>query len=117
MLVVAAVAMWWCFGLLRVPEGMDTMPLSHPEGAVCLIQKRPWSVSPGAVVFLDLPDGSTVLTRVVSVSEDGELKIRHDNRSSRFVGLERGGPYRIEDVRGVVITAFVSKAQDAPRAR
>lgn len=115
LLVLCAVVLYWNFGLLRVPAGMDTMTDTHPPGTLCVIEKAPSSLEEGAVVFIDLPDGSTVLTRVVTVHGDGSIAVRHDNRGSVFTYLEAHGPYRGAAVRGLVLTMFVTEAQGVPR--
>ncbi len=105
-LFVASVALlWWFFGLLRVPDGMDSMLDTHPPGTTCIIWKTPRSVPVGAVVFCDVEGGSW-LARVTAVAEDGGLALRCDNRASRFVALERASSYPAAAVRGMVLTQF-----------
>lgn len=114
-LAVAASGVWMylSYGLLRVPAGMDTMPDTHPPSTLCLIQKRPSQVPRGAVVFLDVEGGATLLTRVVGTAPDGALTIQHDNRASRFAHLEREA-FTLADVRGLVVTMFVEDPQGVP---
>lgn len=109
---VGAMCLW--YGLLTVPRGMDTMMDTHPPGTVCLIQKTPGGVVADAVVFVDLPEGATVLSRVARVLADGSFEIRHDNRESVFRHLEDLGPFWPADVRGLVVTMFVTEAQGEP---
>ncbi|MEM7203204.1 MAG: hypothetical protein AAF628_23280 [Planctomycetota bacterium] len=104
--ILCLVLLWWHYGLLRVPVGMDTLPDSHPPRTVCLIDKRPSRLQPGAVVFVSLPDGSVLLSRVAEALADGSVRIRHDNRDSRFRRLERLGPFAAAAVRGLVLTQF-----------
>ena len=99
---------------LRVPEGMDTMPDTHPPGTICLIEKAPSSLEEGSVIFIDLPDRSTLLTRVAAVHDDGSVSIRHDHRASGFVYLEAKGPYPRGAVRGLVLTMLVTSTQGLP---
>ncbi len=115
-LIVSIVVLYVNYGLLGVPQGMDTMVDTHPPGTLCLIQKRPSSVTPGAVVFVDLDDGGTVLSRVVEVSDDETFTIRHDNRKSVFLYLEERGPYRVDAVRGIVVSMLVNEAQGEPKS-
>lgn len=116
LLLVCALALYWHFDLLAVPEGMDTMPETHPAGTICLIEKSPSGLVQGSVVFVDLPDGSTVLTRVAAVFDDGAIAIRHDNRASVFCYLEQSNPYPATAVRGLVLTMFVGQPQGVPRS-
>ena len=112
--LVAGVVLYVSFGVLRVPRGMDTMPETHPGGTICVIDKRPGPVSEGWVVFVDLSDGASVLTRVAAVHDDGSFEIRHDNRQSKFGYLERLGPYPASSVRGQVLSAFTEIGQGEP---
>lgn len=115
--VVAAsvVLMYLSYGLLSVPRGMDTMPDTHPPGAVCLIQKWPSTVAERAVVFVDVEGGATVLSRVEKITADGKVSIRHDNRRSEFCYLEAAGPYDIDAVRGLVLTMFITEPVGEPQ--
>lgn len=114
-LVLVVLSLYWLFDVVRVPVGMDTMVDSLPPGTVLLLMAHPLRVEPGSVVLLDLPEpiGGTLLTRVEHVADDGSFGIRHDNRQSRFVGLEQRGPYRLADVHGTVFTHFLA-APDLP---
>ena len=112
--LVAGVVLYVSFGVLRVPRGMDTMPETHPGGTICVIDKRPGPVSEGWVVFVDLSDGASVLTRVAAVHDDGSFEIRHDNRESPFVHLEERGPFAVPAVRGLVLTALDVEPQGEP---
>ena len=105
------------YGMLTVPPGMDTMP-DYPPGTLCVIEKRPAEVSVGAVVFVDVDDGS-LLTRVAAVA-DGEFQVRHDDPHSRFARLQGEGlgwmPF--ERIRGLVLTGFVpERTRDEGRPR
>ena len=85
MLPLAIVVIVWVYlsiRLLRVPEGMDTMTGTHPEGSLCLIDKRSSAVQVGTVVFVDA-FGGTVLTRVLA-RHDGFIEVRHDNPLSQL---------------------------------
>lgn len=98
------------YGILRVPEGMDTLPGTHPPGTICIVRKAPGRITlgeHGAVVFLRVPGGGTVLTRVVRIDERGMLHVRHDNRESRFVRYEQMGPYPLDAVEALVLTQLV----------
>ena len=113
-LIVCTVILHYSYGLVRVPAGMDTMVETHPPGTLCVIEKSPGSLPANSVVFVDLPDGSTVLTRAVAVNADGGIDIRHDNRASRFQYLESAGPYPLQAVRGHVLSFFLPDPKGAP---
>lgn len=120
MLPLALGLLVWIYltvGLLRVPEGMDTMPSTHPEGSLCLIDKRRSAVHPGAVVFVDAL-GGTVLSRVRSV-HDGLIEVQHDNPDSELPSGDDLGPLPLDGVRGVVLAVFPAeaRAKDLPHGR
>ena len=71
--LVCFLVLYLTVGFLRVPAGMDTM-LDIPGGSLCVIDKRSGSVQPGIPVFVDLGDGSTLLSRVVE-RDDGRVKM------------------------------------------
>lgn len=103
--VVAGVWFWLTFGALQVPKGMDTMP-SAPPGSSCLIDKRAGRARVGHEVFVDVPDGGTVLTRVLEVTADDLLVLRHDNAESRLPDSRAFGPLPRSAVRGIVLCVF-----------
>ncbi len=120
MLPAAVVVALWVYltvGLLRVPLGMDTLTETHPEGSLCVIDKRSASVQTGAVVFVDAL-GGTLLSRVSS-RDDGFIRLRHDNRGSAFPDGEELGPLPISAVRGVVLAVFLPETdlRDLPHGR
>ncbi len=120
MLPVAGLVVLWVYltvGLLRVPVGMDTLTETHPEGSLCVIDKRSGSIHQGAVVFVDAL-GGTLLSRVSSRA-DGFIRLRHDNRGSAFPDGEELGPLPIAAVRGVVLAVFPPKTDlpDLPHGR
>ena len=110
MALAAALLFFWKFGTLTVPAGMDTLEELLPPGTVCVVDKRPWHVRPGAVVFVDLPDGGTLLSRVERVDGD-RLWLRHDNPKSRFADGEELGALSVDAVRALVLTAFASEPE------
>ena len=113
LVIVGAVVLYVRYDFLGVPAGMDTLPDTHPPGSSCLIDTWGSALAPGQAVFVDLPDGSTVLSRVESVQPDGSFEIRHDNRRSGFGYLERLGPYPPEALRGLVLVVFPA-SQEVP---
>ncbi len=120
MLPLAIVVIVWFYlsvGFLRVPQGMDTMTATHPEGSLCLIDKRSGAVLPGTVVFVDA-FGGTVLTRVQSL-HDGFIEVRHDNPDSQLPSGEDLGLLPVSAVRGVVLAVFPpdADAKDLPHGR
>ncbi len=120
MLPLAAVVVLWVYtsvGFLRVPVGMDTLPATHPEGSLCLIDKRRGSVQPGTAVFADVRGGTT-LSRVVS-RDDGFVILQNDNPNSELPDSDELGPVPLRVVRGVVLAVFPPEAdaKDLPRGR
>ena len=120
MLPIALALLLWVYltvGFLRVPMGMDTLPATHPEGSLCLIDKRRGSVQPGTVVFADVRGGTT-LSRVVS-REDGYVLLQNDNPNSEFPDSDELGPLPVGAVRGVVLAVFPPEpdGKDLPRGR
>ncbi len=107
------------YGFLRVPGGMDTLPHTHPPGSACIIEKWPSRVVRGAVVFVDLADGGSLLARVAEVRGDGTLMLEHDNVKSRFADPqgERLGPVTLEQVRGMVLVVFPPDVEAPPDGR
>ncbi len=115
--VVLALWIYLSVGFLRVPMGMDTLPETHPEGSLCLIDKRSGAVQPGAVVFADVR-GGTLLSRVVS-RNNGFVVLQNDNSSSELPDSDELGPFPLGAVRGVVLAVFPPEpdGKDLPRGR
>jgi hypothetical protein len=109
------------YGWQTVPGGMDTMPESAPPGAICAIDKRPAAVKapgpdhPGSLVFVEVPGGGVLLSRVSTVLADGSFQIRHENRKSSYLRFESQGPYPIERVQGLVLGVFRFESSDSGR--
>ena len=118
--VAAGLFFWSRYGVIRVPEGMDTMP-SIPAGSACLVDKRGSVAMPGHEVFCDVPDGGTVLSRVSSVTADGALVLAHDANDSRLPDSRAFGPLPRSSVRGVVLVVFAGDTAmaevEVPRGR
>jgi hypothetical protein len=97
------------FGWLSVPRGMDTMPHDAPSGTLCLVAKQPSVIAVGAIVFVAVPGGGTVVSRVVGF--DGNLVLlEHDNKQSRVGFGDRRGSVPREAVRGLVLCAFAAES-------
>jgi hypothetical protein len=99
------------FWVMRVPAGMDTMPLSHPPGALCIVDRRPPRLVPGAAVFVELPEGGVLLLTVDRVVAGGEpgaetFFARSDNPVSRWAQRGPLGPYPVSAVRGLVLAVI-----------
>lgn len=105
--LLGSLLLWFNYGMLGVPSGMDTMIDSHPPGTRCLIAKRPSSVRQGAVVFVDLPQGGTLLARVAAVDDRGNLSLSCDNPRSPYAReLDELGAVAPSAVRALVLVAF-----------
>ena len=107
------VLLWMQYGVLTVPDGMDTMPDTHPPGTRCLVEKTPRRVPVGAVIFVDVR-GGTMLSRVDALTEGG-IMLKHDNTHSRFADLQER-PVPLSAVRGLVLVSL-SPTPEAPRGR
>lgn len=105
MAMVGGVALYLCFGAVRVPLGMDTTP-SIPAGSLCLIDKRSSKAQVGCRVFVDLPDGGTVLSKVVAIRDDDRLVLQHEAADSQLPDSDQFGPVARAQVRGVVLVVF-----------
>jgi hypothetical protein len=103
--LVGVLVFYLCFGMLRVPAGMDTIA-RIPPGAWCLIDKRAGSVRVGSAVFVDLPAGGTLLSRVTAIDEDGSLRVANDNPDSALPDSDQFGPLPAACLRGVVLVVF-----------
>lgn len=99
--------LWWNYGTLTVPAGMDTMPEEYPPGSLCVIEKRPGSVAPGEVVFFEW-GGGMLLSRVSRVEGD-RFWVEHDAPDSRFPDGDELGAIGVSAVYGLVLTAFVGE--------
>ena len=103
-LAVAMVFFFTRYGSYRVIAGMDTMP-ELPPGTLCIIQHDPARVLTGtSVVLVEVEPDAALLTRVAAVLPDG-IRIRHDNRESRFVRYE-DRTFPMDAVKALVLTSF-----------
>ncbi|MGE3174106.1 MAG: hypothetical protein AB7O97_15875 [Planctomycetota bacterium] len=109
--LVLGAALFWCFGAIRVPAGMDTLP-EIPPGSLCILDRRDGRLQPGMAVFVDLPDGSTLLSRIEAVDDEGRLIVRNDNARSRLPDSAAFGALPRSAARGVVLVVFPG---DGPR--
>lgn len=115
--VVAGIVFWQMYGVVRVPEGMDTMPHIAP-GSACLVARNGNTAKVGHEVFCDVPDGGTVLSRVQEITADDRLVLRHDHTESRLPDSRAFGPVARDAVRGVVLVVFGSEAPaEVPRGK
>lgn len=107
-LIVTVLLFSWWFGVLRVPVGMDGLSDILPP-SVCLIDKRESSVLVGSAVFVDLPAGGTVLSRVVELSPDGQMRLENDNPDSVQPDSNELGLLPLDSLRGVVLVVFAGQ--------
>ncbi len=115
--IVCGVVLWWCFGVLRVPQGMDTTP-EAPPGSVCIIDKRQGSAQPGKLAFVDLPAGGTLLSRITARDERGLLTLTNDRAQSQLPDSRTLGPLPVARVRGTVLVVLLPEAAaELPRAK
>ncbi len=111
LVLLGCLYLYWAFGFMVVPKGMDAMSPKYPPGTSLLVQERIDQVQPGYVVYLQTANGGMLLTQVAEVLPDGRFHIRHENRASRFVVHETQGPYEVSSVRGFVLTGFLPDDQ------
>lgn len=109
-LIVAVIIFSSWFGVLRVPQGMDGLKHIIPP-AVCLIDKREGSVRAGCSVFVDLPEGGTVLSRVAELSAAGEMRLENDNPDSVQPDSAELGLLPLASLRGVVLVVFSGQGE------
>ncbi|MGA1525740.1 MAG: hypothetical protein ACO4CT_11500 [Planctomycetota bacterium] len=102
--LVLGLLLWWNYGTIRVPEGMDTLPDEYPAGTLCVVDKRPGAPRVGQVVFFAHRDG-VLLSRIARI-EDGFLFFEHA-AASRFPDGEELGPVPPEAVQALLLTALV----------
>ena len=109
-LIVAVLIFSSWFGVLRVPQGMDALKDIIPP-SVCLIDKREGSVMEGSAVFVDLPEGGTVLSRVVELLPDGKMRLQNDNDESVQPDSDELGLLPLASLRGVVLVVFAGQGE------
>ena len=109
---------WNTYGMFRVPVGMDTTP-RIPAGSSCLVDKRGSIAKVGHDVFCDVPDGGVVLSRVLEVTTEDHLVLRHESSESRLPDSRAFGPLPRSSVRGVVLFVFAPDphASELPSGR
>ena len=108
LMIGAALVFSWCFGVVRVPAGMDALPAISAD-SVCLIDKREGSVMVGSAVFVDLPEGGTVLSRVAELLPGDKMRLQNDDAESVQPDSEELGLVPLECLRGVVLVVFAGK--------
>ncbi|HLU38203.1 MAG TPA: hypothetical protein VK081_02385 [Planctomycetota bacterium] len=113
--LLGGLLLWRNYGMFTVPEGMDTLPDSHPPGTRCLVEKRPSRVRPGSVVFVEAR-GGILLSRVDAVLPGDRILLAHENPRSRFADLQ-DQPFPLSAVRALVLVAFVPTPEVPSRAR
>ena len=105
--LVCFLALYLCFGFLRVPQGMDTMPDVYPPGTTCLIQRHPTSVVANkSIVFLEVESGAAPLLVRVLKFENGRIYPFVENPQSRFAAYAEES-YPFDKVRSLVLTGVI----------
>jgi hypothetical protein len=102
--VLLGFLLWWNYGTLTVPDGMDTLPDEYPPGCLCVIDMRPGAPRAGQVVFVAFR-GGLLLTRIARV--EGEVLFADHDDAARYPDGDELGPLPVTAVRAVVLTAFV----------
>lgn len=106
--IVALLWFFFCYGAMKVPTGMDTMP-TIPPGSFCLVDKRGAVAKKGHEVFVEVPDGGTLLSRVKEITDDDRLVLQNDRVESRLPDSRAFGPLSRDRVRGVVLMVYPSE--------
>lgn len=109
-ILIGGFALWYSYGVLDVPAGMDLMSDTHPPGTRCVVAKHPRALPRGAVVFVDMPPVGTLIARVEAVLSDGQVLLASDNPDSRFADWLQT-PVPPAAVRGLVLVAFAPPPQ------
>lgn len=105
----------WLFELARIPVGMDSMPEIAP-GATVLLDRRLGSAYDGMAVMVDLPQGGTLLTRLLRREPDGSLWVENDCRESSLPDSRALGALPASCYRGAVLVVFPPDAvAEVPR--
>ena len=116
-LALMVLYLWWNYGLLTVPGGLDTMPATPPPGSTCLIDKGSATAKVGSVVFVRTDRGIT-MSRVVAIEEgeDGpRFLLANDNAESRIPDGSELGAQPPSAIEGVVLVVFPpDDARDLP---
>lgn len=102
--LVCGFLLWWNFGSVVVPVGMDTMTAEFPPGTLCIVDKRPPPLAAGQVVWFTV-DGGVLLSRVSRVDGD-QFWVEHDNARSRFADGDELGPLPRSALRSLVLSSF-----------
>ncbi|MCR9247029.1 MAG: hypothetical protein NXI31_18505 [bacterium] len=105
--IVAIAWSWLWFGARWVPAGMDTVP-DVPPGSFCVIDKRNSTVKVGSHVFVKIPSGEVVLSRVVNRTDD-HITIEHPNLTSTWPDSRSFGELPVAAVEGTILAPFKPK--------
>jgi type IV secretory pathway protease TraF len=101
--VLVVVFFTW-FGALRVPASMDTVPSIAP-GSWVIVDRRASAVRVGSHVFVAVPDGGTLLSRVVAIDADG-IDVQNPNAASTLPDSRQFGRLAASQVRSTVLVVF-----------
>lgn len=108
---VTVLGFFTCFGTQRVPTGMDTVPAIRP-GSLCIVDKRKSAIREGSNVFVDVPGGGTVLSRVTALDAD-TVTVLHPNPGSRLPDSRSFGPLPRRMIRSTVLAVFAPDDEPA----
>lgn len=112
--LLSAMVLYWCFGVMRVNSAMDTLPDKVPPGSLCVIDKRQSAAGVGDAVFVEAPGGGILLSRVTARGDDGSLTLRNDNSQARFPDSDDFGPVPASALRGTVRVVFPPDRPELP---
>lgn len=102
--IVVLVAGFAVFGTRWVPVNMDTVP-DVPPGSYCILDKRQSAAQVGSNVFVELPDGELILSRIATRSDD-TITLLHPNQASFIPDSRVFGALPHRAIVGTVICVF-----------
>lgn len=114
-MALGVLGLLWLFELTRIPAGMDSMPEIAP-GSTVLLDHRVAAAREGMAVMVDLPQGGSLLTRLVRREPDGSLWVENDRRESALPDSRALGALPASCYRGAVLVVFPPEgATEVPR--
>lgn len=105
LLAAGVFGLLWTFELTRLPAGMDSMS-DIPSGATVLLDQRATSAREGMAILVELPQGGSLLSRLVRRDPDGALWVENDRQESRLPDSRSFGALPASCYRGAVLVVF-----------
>lgn len=105
LVALGVLGLLWTFELTRLPAGMDSMT-DIPPGATVLLDRRAGSAREGMAILVELPQGGSLLSRLVRREADGALWVENDRLDSRLPDSRSLGALPASCYRGAVLVVF-----------